>query len=207
MRQPGSGMRPRLGALLIWGGLVLALGLPLGIAASNPLMGWRQPVYVAACLAGVLGLWLLLVQPLLATGLLPGLRGSRGRWMHRLCGVLLLAAVALHLGGLWLTSPPDMVDALLLRAPTLFSVFGVLGLWALLAAALLVAARQRLPARLWRPGHRLAVAVVGLCVVPHALLIEGSMGPVSKAGLCVLVLVALGFGLGRGLGRRRITRP
>ena len=51
-------------ATLIWGALALLLGWPLAVAATSPLLEWRQPVYVAAGLAGVAGLCLLLVQPL-----------------------------------------------------------------------------------------------------------------------------------------------
>jgi len=65
--------------LLIWGALAAAVLLPLAVAATSPLLEWRGPVYIAAGFAGVLGLGLLLVQPLLAAGFLPGLTVRRAR--------------------------------------------------------------------------------------------------------------------------------
>jgi len=105
---------------------------------------------------------------------------------------VLVVAVVLHVAGLWLTSPPDVIDALLFASPTPFSAWGVIAMWALFAAALLVALRNALPVppRLWRIGHTsLAAVVVGGTVV-HALLIEGTMETVSKAALCLLVAAA-----------------
>ncbi len=133
---------------------------------------------------------LLLFQPLLAGGYLPGLSGRRGRQVHRILGGTLVAAVAIHVAGLWITSPPDVVDALLFRSPTPFSAWGVIAMWAVFAAALLAALRQRLRLRppIWRLIHTClaATAVVGSAV--HALLIEGTMETVSKIALCALVL-------------------
>ncbi|MEM6906031.1 MAG: ferric reductase, partial [Pseudomonadota bacterium] len=62
--------RPR--TILIWGALGLAMAVPLVVSLMSPLLAWREPVYIAAGAAGVVGLALLLVQPLLAAGLLPG---------------------------------------------------------------------------------------------------------------------------------------
>lgn len=182
----------RWGAILRWGGLALALAVPLAVAAASPLNAWREPVYVAASLAGVLALGLLLVQPLLAGGLLPGLRGTRGRRVHALVGVGLVAALVVHVGGLWLTSPPDVVDALLFVSPAPFSPWGVGALWAAVAAALVMALRRRLALspRLWRPAHTALAAVVVAGSIVHALLVEGTMGPVTKAVLCALALAA-----------------
>ncbi len=87
---------------------------------------------------------LLLVQPLLAGGLLPGLRAQLGRRVHGWIGGLLVASVVVHVGGLWITSPPDVIDALLFASPTPFSVWGVIAMWAIFAAALLATLRRRL---------------------------------------------------------------
>ena len=122
-----------------------AVAIPIGVAATSPLLAWRDPVYIAACLAGVVAMALVLVQPLLAGGYLPGLTLSRGRRVHRWVGLLLVAAVVVHVAGLWLTSPPDVIDALLFTSPTPFSAWGVVAMWAVFAAALLAAARRRLP--------------------------------------------------------------
>lgn len=186
-----TSVRP-LRAILIWVALAAALGVPVAVAATSKLLAFREPIYIAAGLAGVTALGLLLVQPLLAGGYLPGLSGRPGRRLHGWVGAGLAAAVALHVAALWLTSPPDVIDALLLRSPTPFSVWGVVAMWAAFGAAILAALRGRLrvKATVWRRCHiALAMAAV-LGSVVHALLIDGTMGVVSKAVLCALVLVA-----------------
>ena len=177
-------------AVLAWGALAAACLVPVGIAAASPLLTWRGPVYIAAGFAGIVGLALLLVQPLLATGLLPGLAGPRWRRLHRALGGLLVAAVAVHVAGLWLTSPPDVIDALTFASPTPFSVWGVTAMWAVLASAVLAGFRRRFRLRTWRLGHTALALVIVAGTVVHALLIEGAMGTVSKAVLCALVVLA-----------------
>lgn len=189
-----------LRAALIWLAVLAPIAAALAVAAGSPLLAYRQPVYIFAGLAGVLGLGLLLLQPLLAAGALPGLRGAAGRRAHRWAGGLLLASVLGHVAGLWLTSPPDLIDALLLRSPTLFSPFGVLAMWACLAAAALALLRRRLPPRRWRRAHALLGALLVLATLPHALLIDGTMGPVTKPLLCGLALAATGYALWRRRG-------
>ena len=178
--------------LLPWAALAIALAVPIAVAARSPLLAWRDPLYIAAGLAGVVALALLLVQPLLAGGRLPGLPGARGRRVHRRVGIALVAAVALHVAALWVTSPPDVIDALLLRSPTPFSLWGVIAMWATFAAALSAALRGRVRARpaRWRLVHRGLTAVVVAGSVAHAMLIEGTMGTASKALLCALALGA-----------------
>ncbi|MCU0885561.1 MAG: ferric reductase [Beijerinckiaceae bacterium] len=177
---------------LIWAGLGLAVAVPVGIAATSPLLAWRDPVYIASGFAGMLGLALLLLQPLLAGGYLPGLAMRAGRRVHRFAGLALVAMVVAHVLGLWLTSAPDVIDALLFASPTPFSVWGVVAMWATFAAALLAGLRSRLriPPKLWRIGHTGLALVVVIGSVVHALLVEGSMGVVSKAAFCLLVLAA-----------------
>jgi predicted ferric reductase len=177
-------------AILIWGALAVAVIVPVAIAANSPLLAWRSPVYIAAGLAGVAAMMLVLFQPLLVGGYLPGLPRSRGRRLHRWVGAALVTAVALHVAGLWLTSPPDVIDALLFVSPTPFTAWGVIAMWAVFAAASLAALRRRLRLRprVWRLGHTALVMVVVLSSVVHALLIEGTMGTVSKVVLCALIL-------------------
>ncbi|PWR04283.1 ferric reductase [Meridianimarinicoccus roseus] len=182
----------RTRAILIWAMLTAAVGVPLVVAAQSPLLAWRQPVYIAAGLSGVAALALLLVQPLLAGGYLPGLPPRRGRRVHRAVGVLLIGAVALHIAGLWITSPPDMIDAMTFAAPTAFSHLGVIAMWALSTAGLLALLRPRLSARAWRAGHSTAVGIAVGASAGHALLIDGTMGPLSKATLCLLAVAATG---------------
>ena len=172
--------------------LLTAMVLPVAIAVFSPLLQWRQPVYIAGGFAGIAALSLLLIQPLLADGALPGLAAPRAHRWHRRVGTALVVLVIAHVGGLWLTSPPDVIDALLLRSPTPFSVWGVLAMWATFAAATLAALRRRLPLGplAWRRAHTALAVIVVAGTVIHALLIEGAMGTVSKAALCAAVLAA-----------------
>jgi hypothetical protein len=175
---------------LIWAALAAAICAPIAAAATSPLLEWRGPVYILAGFAGIVGLGLLFVQPLLAGGYLPGLSAYRGRLAHHWIGGALVVAVVVHVGGLWITSPPDMIDALLFASPTPFSPFGVIAMWAIFAVALLAAFRRRLGLRTWRIAHMVLAAVIVVGSVVHGVLIEGAMETVSKAALCALVLGA-----------------
>lgn len=174
----------------IWAGLALALVVPVGAAALSPLLQWRDPIYIIAGFAGVIGLVLMLVQPLAVTGRLPGLTKGQERRVHRLVGIAVVLAVVVHVGGLWITSPPDVVDVLLLRSPTSFSLWGVAAMWAVFIAAALAALRRRIGLRAFRVGHTAAIVVIVTGTILHAVLIEGTMEGVSKWALCVLVAIA-----------------
>ncbi len=178
--------------ILIWAGLAIAIVVPVAAAAMSPQLAWRGPVYIAAGFAGVVGMVLLLMQPLLVGGYLPGLSGASGRRLHRYIGGGLVAAVVLHVAGLWITSAPDVIDALLFNSPTPFSAWGVIAMWALLAAAALAVLRKRLRLRprTWRLAHTTLAAVVVVGSAVHAVLIDGTMETISKAVLCGLVLIA-----------------
>jgi len=177
---------------LIWALLAAAVCVPIAAAAASPLLEWRGPIYILAGFAGIIALGLALVQPLLIGGYLPGLSGYRGRRVHHWIGGALVAAVVVHVAGLWITSPPDMADALLFVSPTPFSPFGVIAMWAMFAAALLAALRRRLGLRprTWRIAHKSLAAVVVVGSVVHSMLVEGTMETMSKAALCALVLGA-----------------
>lgn len=182
-----------LRAILIWGALAAIALVPIIVAAGSEYLQYRSPAYVVAGFAGVIALTLLLLQPLLASGLLPRLSMQLGRRIHRWTGIALLIAIALHVAGLWITSPPDMIDALTFTAPTMFSVFGVVAMWALAASAILAGFRKKLGVRpqVWRFAHTMVAAVVVVGSVAHALLIEGTMGTVSKTLLCAVLVGAL----------------
>ncbi|WP_346912170.1 ferric reductase-like transmembrane domain-containing protein [uncultured Roseibium sp.] len=182
----------RIHSTLIWIVLAVVLAVPIFAAAASPLLAWRDPIYITAGFAGIFAMALMLVQPLLAGGYLPGLPALRGRSVHRWTGAVLVAAVVVHVGGLWITSPPDVIDALLFRSPTPFSAWGVIAMGALFLAALLAALRRRLRLRprTWRFAHTSLVLVAAVGSVVHALLIEGTMETVSKVALCLLVLAA-----------------
>ena len=179
-------------AILAWVALAFTVTVPVVAAAFSPLLAWRQPVYIAAGFAGIAGMALLLIQPLLAGGYLPGLSALQSRQIHRWTGAVLLAAVIIHVAGLWITSPPDVIDALLFRSPTLFSAWGVTAMWCVFATALLAMFRKRLglSPRLWRLAHTGLAAIIVVGSVVHAMLIEGTMETLSKAALCALVIAA-----------------
>lgn len=181
----------RLIAILAWSGIFCLITIPLVIAVNSPLLAGRDQPYIVGGLAGVIALGILLLQPLLAAGSLPGLSLARGRRWHRRVGTVLLLAVALHIAGLYLTSPPDMIDALLLAAPTFYSLYGVIAMWGLILISLLVATRSRLrlQVRIWRIIHNALAVIVVIASVAHALMIQGAMGQVSKVVLCISVLI------------------
>ena len=176
-----------------WLALTAAVAIPVAVAANSPLLQYRQLVYIVAGFAGIIGMTLLLVQPLLLVSALPGASGRRGRKIHLWTGIGLLIAVIIHIAGLWITSPPDVIDALLFRSPTPFSLWGVIAMWSVLAAAILGIFRHRLALKThtWRLVHTTVTALVVIGTVIHALEIDGAMGEISKIILCVCVAAAM----------------
>ncbi len=65
-------------------------------------------------------------------------------------------------------------------------------MWALLATAIMAVLRRRsrMKWRRWRAIHRGLGLVIVSSSVAHALMIEGTMEPVSKTVICVLALIA-----------------
>ena len=179
-------------AILIWAGLAAAVGVPIAFAAMSEQIEWRGPIYILAGFAGMIALGLALVQPLLAGGYLPGLPALRGRRVHLWIGGALVAAIVVHVAGLWITSPPDMIDALTFVSPTPFSPFGVTAMWAIFAVALLAIFRRRLGLRprTWRLAHMVLAIIIVVGSVVHVTLVEGTMETVTKAALCALVIAA-----------------
>lgn len=165
---------------------------PVLAAIASPLQKGREALWIVGGMAGVVALSLLFVQPLLMAASPPLLTLRQGIDWHRWGGIAIVAAVALHVGALYAYSPDDVTDALLLVAPTPFSLYGVIGLWCLVLTAVLAATRRRLrlPVRLWRILHSgLAVAMVGASVV-HAIQIEGAMEELSKWAVCLAAMAA-----------------
>ena len=179
-------------ATLIWAALAAAVCVPIAAAAASPQLAWRGPVYILAGFAGIIALGLMLLQPVLMGGYLPGLSGYRGRRAPYWIGGALVVAVVVHVAGLWITSPPDMIDALLFTSPTPFSPFGVIAMWAIFTVALMALLRRRLrlAPRTWRIAHMSLAVVIVVGSVVHGMLVEGTMETVSKAALCALVLAA-----------------
>ena len=178
----------QLRSAVIWAGVAALMAGPVALAALSPYLAYRSAVYILGGFAGILALALLLPQPLLAAGYLPGVTPGRALRWHRRVGAALVACVAVHVGGLYLTSPMDTLDVLLLRAPTPFSVHGFLAMWGVILTVGLVAMRRRVPLWLWRWLHNgLALGVV-ITTSIHAARIEGAMEPVSKFILLAAVL-------------------
>lgn len=192
---------------LVWAALAAAICVPLALAATSEQLEWRDPVYILAGFAGIAAMGLVLVQPLLIAGYLPGLEATRGRRVHHWIGGALVVAVLVHVAGLWITSPPDMIDALTFTSPTPFSPFGVIAMWAIFAVALLAAFRRRLglSPRSWRIAHLSLAVVIVAGVVVHAVLIEGTMETRSKVALCALVVGAAIKVIADRVWRKRAT--
>ena len=129
---------------LIWAALAAAIGVPIAAAAVSPLLEWRGPVYILAGFAGIVALGLMLVQPLLIGGYLPGLPAR--------IGTARTSLDRRHAGrsdGDPRRRPLDHQSARHDRrasfaSPTPFSPFGVIAMWAIFAVALLAALRRRL---------------------------------------------------------------
>jgi len=187
---------------------------PVALAAFSPYLASRNMAYIVGGFAGIVGLSLLFLQPLLPAGYLAGSEGPAGRRWHRWFGVAIVAAVALHVAGLYLVSPPDTIDALLLVSPTPFSIYGVTAMWGVVATAILVLFRRRLGLRhsVWRLIHNGLAGIVVVATVIHALQIEGAMELGSKWMLCMAVvaatcLVLLDLRVLRSIRARRDGRP
>ena len=183
--------------MFIWGVLALAVATPIFAAANSPSLHWRDPIYIAAGFAGIIGMALMLCHPRLAIGALPGLSPHASRSLHRYGGAALVLAVLVHVAGLWITSPPDVIDVLLFRSPTPFAIWGALAMWAVFAAALLAALRGRLPLRAWRWGHTALVSLAVAGTIIHAIQILGTMEPITKALLSLLLGAALVFAIAK----------
>jgi len=67
-------------------------------------------------------------------------------------------------------------------------------MWAVFGAALfaLTLRRLRLKWWVWRLGHTSLAAITVVGTIIHVLLIEGTMEPVTKVLLCILVFAAVG---------------
>ncbi|WP_316015459.1 ferric reductase-like transmembrane domain-containing protein [Roseobacter sp. HKCCA0434] len=176
----------------VWIGLAAVLLGPLVVAATSPLLQWRGPAYVVAGFAGIAAMALMVLQPLAIRDRLPGLRPLTSRRLHRWTGAAITLGVLIHVAGLWITSPPDVIDALTFTSPTPFAPWGVVAMWAILISALLAVLRLRghLRWRRWRALHvPLALtAVTGTAV--HALLITGTMAVWTKWVLAAALLAA-----------------
>lgn len=182
-------------AILIWAGVALVIGIPLAVTVTSPLLAWRDPIYIISGFAGVAALGLMVLQPLAAAGALPGYAGSLGKTLHRWIGGSILVAILLHVAGLWITSPPDVVDALTFASPTPFSVWGVIAMWLVIATTALALLRRRLRLRyrVWVIVHTTFAAIIVVGSIAHAMLVDGTMEFISKSLLCLCLLTASSY--------------
>jgi predicted ferric reductase len=188
---------PSSGAL--WAGraaLAALLVVPPAVAVASPLQAGREMAWVLGALAGVLALSLLTVQVLLPTPWLDRLlAGHEPRW-HRTVGLTLAAIILAHVAGLYLASPDDIRDALVLAAPT-YSRLGVLSAWSVGFSIALALARRRLGLIYsdWQILHSaLAVAIV-TTAVGHTVMIRGTLDGPAELLACGAALVAVSAGL------------
>jgi predicted ferric reductase len=155
-------------------------------------------------MAGVVALALLFLQPVLIGGFMPKMSGVQVRDWHRWIGAAVVAFVLLHVVALYLTSPEDITDALLLVSPTPFAIYGVIGLAGVLLTASLAAIRVSLPYGFWRIAHTVLAVVIVIGSAVHAYLIEGVMGDVSKLILCLFLAAATAGLVIKSLFERRL---
>ena len=177
---------------LIWSAFFVVIIAPILAAAFSPLLAWRDSIYIIAGFAGILAMALLLTQPLLIGGYLPSISARKNRQFHKWFGALLVTMVFIHVLFLWFTSPPDVIDVLLFRSPTPFSLWGVIAMWAVFLMGLMAAFRKRLrmPLRLWQRTHLALAIVTVIGSVVHAYLIEGTMETLTKIIISLAVLAA-----------------
>lgn len=174
-------------------------------AALSPLQAGRDLTWIAGGLTGVLALGLLVPQGLLATGWIT--TGPRQRRWHRRTAYLLILAVLAHVGGLYLYSPDDILDALLLHMP-LYSKLGVASLAALVLVAALAAARRafrRHPSG-WRIAHGTLAALVAATAIGHTVLAWGALDGWAERLTVLAVMLAIAGALLQPLLERRRAR-
>ncbi len=183
--------------VLVWLGVLTVMAAPVVAAAFSPLLAWRQPVYIVAGFAGVIALSTLVIQPLLAVKAIPGLSARQASRLHQWLGVALVLGVLLHVLGLWITSPPDVIDALLFVSPTPFSHWGVIAFWGVLLTACVMVARKRfrLKPPVVKRVHRLLMLIIVPCSVAHTWLIDGTMETITKTMVCIAVLLTSAWSL------------
>jgi predicted ferric reductase len=185
---PRSGGRPWLGRLA----LAAFLLVPVVVSLRSPLQQGRDATWVLGALFGVVALGLIAVQVLLPTPWLDDLLGGHELRWHRILGLSVAAVVVAHVAGLYLYSPDDVRDALVLSAPT-YSRLGVLSAWMLGLSIVLALARRRLGLTYsdWQILHSaLAVAVVGTAVA-HTVMIRGTLDGPAEMLTCGGALAAV----------------
>jgi hypothetical protein len=165
---------------------------PAAAALASPLQVGRDAGWVLGAVAGAVALSLLAVQAALPTPWLDGVLARPWSALHRAVGLAVAAVVLAHMAGLYLSSPDDVRDALLLRAPT-YSRLGVLSAWTVGLSIALALARRRLGLTYsdWQILHSaLAVAIV-TTAVGHTVMIRGTLDGPAELLACGAALVAV----------------
>ena len=178
-----------------WGGraaLASLLLLPISAALASPLQQGRDISWVLGGLAGILALGLLVVQMLLPTNWLRGLFAIGDMRLHRVLGIAVAGVVIAHVLGLYVYSPDDVRDALVLAAPT-YSRLGVLSAWCVLLSVVLALARRRLGLTYsdWQILHAVLAVVVVATAVGHTVLIRGALDGPAELLLCGAAVLAV----------------
>jgi predicted ferric reductase len=166
----------------------LLLLVPVVASGFSPLQEGRDATWIVGAVAGILALSLLILQVLLPTPWLAGLDLP----LHRVLGLGVAGLVVAHVAGLYLYSPDDVRDALVLAVPT-HSRLGVLSAWTVLLSVGLALARRRLGLTYsdWQIMHAaLAVAIVGTAV-GHTVTIRGTLDGPAELLLCAAAVVAV----------------
>lgn len=176
---------------LVWGLIATLMVGPIILAALSPYLAYRNPAYIVGGFSGIVGLALFVIQPLLSAGYPSDVAPSRRRRWHQWTGTAIVACVVMHVGGLYVTSPQDTLDALLLVSPTPFSLYGVAAMWTTILIVGLIVFRRRLGVRtpLWQLIHSGLALLIVVSTVIHALQIEGTMETYSKWALSVTALL------------------
>jgi len=126
-----------------WVLITLLLVAPAALSLLSPLQVGRDFWWIVGALAGIVALSLVVLQVLLTTPWLIGILDTSTMRLHRLLGLAVAGVVIAHVLGLYLYSPDDVSDALVLAAPT-HSRLGVLSAWCVLLSVALALARRRL---------------------------------------------------------------
>ena len=71
--------RRRVSSALTWGSVAAIMIVPIAVAAFSSYLASRNMPYIVGGFAGIIGLSLLFLQPLLPAGYLAGSEGAAGR--------------------------------------------------------------------------------------------------------------------------------
>ena len=191
VRDAGTGDPLANVRIQIWAAMVV----PIALATTSPYLAYRVPLYIAAGFAGIVAMSLFVLQPLLECPVRALIAPATARRWHRIIGASILILILAHAVGLYFVSPPDTIDASLLRAPTWFSLFGVVALWGAVLTALLAMTRLKLPMRprSWERLHQSIASIIVIATALHAIQIEGAMEVMSKTLLAGTIVAATVF--------------